>query len=75
MKIIKNEKLIERNGKIGQWVSLGALAVLGLGMYLILQTRPFCVLRTMLDPGLHHDADRHVYGQSLGTIPPTRRKV
>ncbi len=34
MKIIKNEKLIERNGKIGQWVSLGALVVLGLGMYI-----------------------------------------
>lgn len=34
MKIIKNEKLIKRNGKIGQWTSLGALAVLGLGMYI-----------------------------------------
>jgi hypothetical protein len=34
MKIIKNEKLIERNGKIGQWLSLGALVVLGLGMYI-----------------------------------------
>jgi hypothetical protein len=34
MKIIKNEKLIERNGKIGQWTSLGALVVLGLGMYI-----------------------------------------
>ena len=34
MKIVKNEKLIERNGKIGQWVSLGALAVLGIGMYI-----------------------------------------
>ena len=34
MKIIKNEKLIKRNGKIGQWTSLGALVVLGLGMYL-----------------------------------------
>ena len=34
MKIIKNEKLISRNGKIGQWTSLGALAVLGLGMYI-----------------------------------------
>jgi hypothetical protein len=34
MKIIKNEKLIERNGKIGQYVSLGALVVLGGGMYL-----------------------------------------
>jgi hypothetical protein len=34
MKIIKNEKLIARNGKIAQWTSLGALGVLGLGMYL-----------------------------------------
>ena len=34
MKIIKNEKLIERNGKIGQYTSLGALVVLGAGMYI-----------------------------------------
>ena len=34
MKIIKNEKLIERNGKIGNWTSLAAVAVLGLGMYI-----------------------------------------
>jgi hypothetical protein len=34
MKIIKNDKLIKRNGKIGQWMSLGALAVLGAGMYI-----------------------------------------
>jgi len=34
MKIIKNEKLIKRNGKIGSWLSLAALMVLGLGMYL-----------------------------------------
>ncbi|MBK9926800.1 MAG: hypothetical protein IPP66_16125 [Anaerolineales bacterium] len=34
MKIIKNEKLIKRNSQIGQWTSLGALAVLGLGMYI-----------------------------------------
>jgi hypothetical protein len=34
MKIIKNEKLIKRNGKIGQWTSLAALVVLGLGMYI-----------------------------------------
>jgi hypothetical protein len=39
MKIIKNEKLISRNGKIGQWMSLGALAVLGFGMYISF-TRP-----------------------------------
>lgn len=36
MKIIKNEKLIKRNGKIGNWTSLGALAVLGVGMYISL---------------------------------------
>ena len=34
MKIIKNEKLIKRNAKIGQFTSLGALAVLGVGMYI-----------------------------------------
>ena len=34
MKIIKNEKLIKRNGIIGQWTSIGALVVLGGGMYL-----------------------------------------
>ncbi len=34
MKIVKNEKLIERNGKLGNWISLGALAVLGIGMYI-----------------------------------------
>ena len=34
MKIIKNEKLIERNGKIGQYTSCAALAVLGVGMYI-----------------------------------------
>jgi hypothetical protein len=37
MKIIKNEKLIQRNGKIGQWTSLAALAVLGVGMYISFQ--------------------------------------
>lgn len=39
MKIVKNEKLIQRNGRIGQWTSLGALAVLGAGMYISF-TRP-----------------------------------
>jgi hypothetical protein len=34
MKIIKNENLIKRNSKIGQYTSLGALVVLGIGMYI-----------------------------------------
>jgi hypothetical protein len=34
MKIIKNEKLIKRNGTIGNWTQLGAIAVLGIGMYI-----------------------------------------
>ena len=37
MKIIKNEKLIKRNGTIGNWTTLGALAILGTGMYLSLK--------------------------------------
>ena len=34
MKIIKNEKMINRNSKIGQWTSMLALAVLAIGMYI-----------------------------------------
>lgn len=34
MKIIKNEKRIKRNAQIGSWLSLSAMAVLGLGMYI-----------------------------------------
>jgi len=34
MKIIKNEKLIKRNSTIGNWTTLAAVAVLGVGMYL-----------------------------------------
>ena len=39
MQIIKNEKLIKRNAKIGQYTSFGALIVLGIGMYISF-TRP-----------------------------------
>jgi len=39
MKVIKNEKLIKRNNRIGNWMSVGALLVLGLGMYISF-TRP-----------------------------------
>ncbi len=39
MKIIKNEKIIKRNSKIGQYTSMGALVVLGVGMYISF-TRP-----------------------------------
>ena len=34
MRIVKNEKLINRNAKIGQYTSLAALVVLGAGMYI-----------------------------------------
>ena len=34
MKIIKNEQRIKRNAQIGSWLSLVAMAVLGLGMYI-----------------------------------------
>jgi hypothetical protein len=37
MRIIRNEALIKRNGRIGQWTSLGALGVLGVGMYFSFQ--------------------------------------
>jgi hypothetical protein len=34
MKIIKNDKLIKRNSKIGQWTSMIALALLAISMYI-----------------------------------------
>ncbi len=34
MIIIRNDKLIKRNGRIGQWLSLGALVVLAAAIYL-----------------------------------------
>ena len=47
MKIIKNEKLIKRNGKIGNWISIAALIVLGGGMLI----RPAMGgVRKFLDP-------------------------
>ena len=33
MKTVTNAKLIKRNAKIGQYTSLGALVVLGIGLY------------------------------------------
>ena len=39
MRIVKDDALIKRRGRIGQWTSLGALAVLGIGMYLSFQQR------------------------------------
>jgi hypothetical protein len=43
MKIIRDEKLIKRNGKIGQWTSLGALGVLGIGMYISIKQPEFFI--------------------------------
>jgi hypothetical protein len=37
MKIIKNEALIKRNGRIGQWTSMAALVILAAGMYISFQ--------------------------------------
>lgn len=38
MKVITNEKLVNRNRKIGQYTTLASLAILGLGLYLSFQT-------------------------------------
>lgn len=47
MKIITNEKLIKRNGAIGNWTSLSALVVLGAGMFLSLR-RPDLFIYALL---------------------------
>lgn len=38
MKVVTNERLISRNRKIGQYLTIGSLAILGLGLYLSFQT-------------------------------------
>jgi hypothetical protein len=47
MKIIKNEKVITRNSKISKYISLGALLVLGGGMYISF-TRPELFIVSMI---------------------------
>jgi hypothetical protein len=47
MKILKNERLIKRNATIGQYTSLAALAVLGVGMYISIK-RPDLFLYAVL---------------------------
>jgi hypothetical protein len=37
MKIVSNENLIERNKKIGNYLSIGSIIILGVGMYLSFQ--------------------------------------
>jgi hypothetical protein len=39
MRIVKDEALIKKKGRIGQWTSVGALAILGVGMYLSFQQK------------------------------------
>ncbi len=34
MKVVTNSKLVKRNAKIGQYTSLGALVILGVGLYI-----------------------------------------
>lgn len=43
MRIVKNEKLIKRNARIGQYTSFAALAVLGVGMYISVQRQDLFV--------------------------------
>src|SRR5512143_802275 len=47
MRIVKNEKLIKRNSRIGQYTSFAALAVLGVGMYISMK-RPDLFFYAML---------------------------
>ncbi len=43
MQIVKNEKLIKRNGRIGQVTTFAALAILAVGMYISLQRQDLFV--------------------------------
>ena len=48
MNIITNERLIQRNRKIGQYTTIGSLAVLGLGLYLSFNPQPQTITLSFL---------------------------
>ena len=76
MKIIKNEKLIKRNAKIGSWTSLSALVVLGLGMYFSF-TRPelFAISLTALVIGFTLTQVGMYLGNKFGRSPRPDEKL
>ena len=75
MRVVKDEALIKRNGRIGQWTSLGALAVLGVGMYLSFQRPDLFAYSigalllgfTMTQIGMYFSAR---FGRSPRGLPP-----
>src|SRR3989337_2820226 len=76
MKIVKNEKLIKRNGKIGQWSSLAGLAVLAGGMYISFQ-RPelFSYSLAALLVGFTLTQISMYYGNRFGRSPRPDEKL
>ena len=76
MKIIKNERLIKRNGKIGQWTSLAGLAVLAGGMYISFQ-RPelFSYSLAALLVGFTLTQISMYYGNRFGRSPRPDEKL
>ncbi len=76
MNIIKNEKLIKRNGRIGQWTSLAGLAVLAGGMYISFQ-RPelFSYSLAALLVGFLLTQVSMYYGNRFGRSPRPDEKL
>lgn len=76
MKIIKNEKMIKRNNKIGQWTSLAALVVLGIGMYLsITRQELFVWALASLVIGFSMTQISMYYGNRWGRSPRPDEKL
>ena len=67
MKVVTNTKLIKRNAKIGQYTSVGALVILGIGLYISFKMPDkFVYSLGCLVARVLHVANRDVLRESLG---------
>ncbi len=75
MKIISNQKYIDRNVKITKYITWASLAVLGLGIYLTItqkeSTQTLAITFGALLVGFTLITDKHFYAEPMGKIPPS----
>ena len=75
MEITTNDRLINRNARIGQIASISGLIVLGGGLFISF-TRPemFSISLVALLVGFGFVPNRHILRQSLGAPTPDRMR-
>ncbi len=69
MKIVTNQKMIQRNRKIGQFLSIGSLVILGVGMYMSFNANLLSYSFLMLIVGFMVSQVGIYYGNRWGRSP------